>query len=264
MKVQRRCGTPAGYAEHLRKAERPCRYCLPANSTYTNEEIQGLVKNFQEHQRDKLLWSQYGLSYATFARILASQDNRCACCRTTGEKTRNGWHVDHDPDTRGVRGILCSDCSTGLKLLGGNVLGVQRALKYLQTPIQGAGHPRDNKPPQYRSITPKPSKRMLECFNLFSRGVPPNKAIVALKMTPDTMNEIYSLWLKRDGHAMESAEHYLRVIKEPPQRCYCVCGYEVLFEENIDSLVKAIDSVNEHILNSQSAAMKMEQGQRSF
>ena len=258
MKVQRKlqlCGTPAGYAEHLRKNERPCRYCLLGSSTYIDEEIRALIQNFRENQRDKLLWGQYGLSHATFERILAAQDNRCACCKSQDAKSKNGWHVDHDHETGVVRGILCSNCNTGIGMLGDDLVGVHRAVEYLKAHVENGGHPRDSGPPKYRSFDPKPSKRMLECFNLFALGVPPNKAILTIKVTPDLMNELYSLWKKRDGQVVERVEHYLRINKEPPRRCYCVCGYAVPFEPDLHSMVGAIDLVNEHIMNSQSAEM---------
>ena len=42
--------------------------------------------------------------------------------------------IDHDHTTGRVRGILCSACNTGIGLLGDNIEGVERALRYLSTP----------------------------------------------------------------------------------------------------------------------------------
>lgn len=63
--------------------------------------------------------------------MLAAQSDRCACC-DSAEPGARGWQVDHDHDTKAIRGICCGKCNRGLGLLGDNLVGVERAASYLR------------------------------------------------------------------------------------------------------------------------------------
>lgn len=77
--------------------------------------------------RKRKLQKQYGLSPIEYATLLASHGNRCAIC---GGIDR--LHVDHSHEDGHVRGILCGRCNPALGLLGDNIAGVEKALRYLQ------------------------------------------------------------------------------------------------------------------------------------
>ena len=51
----------------------------------------------------------------------------CECC---GDSTST-LHWDHDHETGGHRGWICSNCNTGIGKLGDNVEGVLQGLTYL-------------------------------------------------------------------------------------------------------------------------------------
>jgi hypothetical protein len=42
--------------------------------------------------------------------------------------------IDHDHKTNKVRGILCNTCNAGLGMLGDSREGLERALRYLNSP----------------------------------------------------------------------------------------------------------------------------------
>ena len=46
--------------------------------------------------------------------MLAAQGGRCAICKTTTPKSKKGFGVDHNDQTKRVREILCTPCNTGL------------------------------------------------------------------------------------------------------------------------------------------------------
>jgi hypothetical protein len=71
---------------------------------------------------------RYGLSLADFDAILAYQGGACAICR---ERFMGTPHVDHDHDTRVVRGLLCSGCNRGLGCFDDDVDIMQAAIDYL-------------------------------------------------------------------------------------------------------------------------------------
>lgn len=56
-----------------------------------------------------------------------------ACCYICDKPFLDGpVHIDHDHDTKEVRGLLCVGCNTGLGLLGDNMEGVTQVMCYLQ------------------------------------------------------------------------------------------------------------------------------------
>lgn len=54
----------------------------------------------------------YRMDLATYQRMYALQEGRCAICRV--EKEPIGLVIDHNHKTKKVRGLLCSTCNTGL------------------------------------------------------------------------------------------------------------------------------------------------------
>lgn len=68
----------------------------------------------------------YGLSVEAYELMKLQQKGKCAIC----QKTISGknLHVDHDHETDEVRGLLCSNCNTGIGLLGGFLISAQEYL----------------------------------------------------------------------------------------------------------------------------------------
>lgn len=59
--------------------------------------------------RDRRLRRVYGISEATFNRMMKHQGGRCAICRRPPRS--RSLHVDHDHSTGAVRGLLCFQCN---------------------------------------------------------------------------------------------------------------------------------------------------------
>jgi len=78
-----------------------------------------------------VLKRRYGLTPETWTALLISQAGRCAICDNPMCR-KNEPHVDHDHDTKKVRGMLCSVCNTAIGQLGDSVDGLRRALAYLE------------------------------------------------------------------------------------------------------------------------------------
>jgi hypothetical protein len=79
-------------------------------------------------KRVRELRTKYNVSLDEWNAMCVAQDGKCACCRT---KLQYKPALDHCHDTLVVRGILCSNCNTGLGKLGDNVEGLHRAETYL-------------------------------------------------------------------------------------------------------------------------------------
>jgi len=96
------------------------KYCTTCNHTKHRDMFseregakdgkQGKCKScFRIYQRAR----KYGLSEDHFRVLLESQDYKCAICHTPDRSLV----VDHNHKTGAVRGLLCSNCNTGIGLL---------------------------------------------------------------------------------------------------------------------------------------------------
>ena len=64
--------------------------------------------------------------------MLAAQGGCCAICGTSDTGKRKAFAVDHNHDTGKIRGLLCSNCNTGIGNLRDNVELLERAIDYLR------------------------------------------------------------------------------------------------------------------------------------
>lgn len=74
---------------------------------------------------------EYGITIEQKATMVAKQNNQCAICCKSFELPRD-IHVDHSHSTGKVRGILCSNCNTGLGKFQDKLLFLEAAIKYLK------------------------------------------------------------------------------------------------------------------------------------
>ena len=124
-----------------------CKKCsnnLPLDNYYDNKlgkyKKQNVCKkcvNIYDYKADKnrKLKKTYGISLDEYNELLSKQDGKCAICGVDNNgKYRNksrALAVDHCHTTGKIRGLLCSDCNTGIGLLKDNVNFLQFAIKYL-------------------------------------------------------------------------------------------------------------------------------------
>jgi hypothetical protein len=82
--------------------------------------------------KDNLLKYSFGIGLDDYQRMLSEQDGKCAICRTDSNRGR-AFAVDHDHATGEIRGLLCSDCNTGIGLLKDEPELLAKAIQYLQS-----------------------------------------------------------------------------------------------------------------------------------
>ena len=93
--------------------------------------------NIYDYKTDKnsKLKRAYGITLDEYEELLSKQDSKCAICGIDNNgKYRNkprAFAVDHCHTTGKIRGLLCSDCNTGIGLLKDNINFLQSAIKYL-------------------------------------------------------------------------------------------------------------------------------------
>lgn len=98
-----------------------CKKCAVAAVTASRH------KDPTSHRRSSKAWREanperhadlgakwrYGVTYGTYARMLADQNGGCAMCGAPPPEGRR-LAIDHCHDTGVVRGLLCSPCNTGI------------------------------------------------------------------------------------------------------------------------------------------------------
>jgi hypothetical protein len=102
-----------------------CKECDHAkNKIYHKENRSKVTKRHMISHRRK----RYGIDEEQYKNMVLSQNNICAICNNTSNKT---LHVDHDHVTGKVRGLLCYSCNTGIGLLKEDINTLTRAIEYL-------------------------------------------------------------------------------------------------------------------------------------
>jgi len=117
-------GYKGGYRPHCIE----CRRESELKSFHKNKH-----KRPYDYGRDKdiKLKRTYGISYTEYLAILESQNSCCAICGTANGRTR-ALAVDHCHDTGEIRGLLCSNCNTGIGNLRDDIELLQKAIQYLE------------------------------------------------------------------------------------------------------------------------------------
>lgn len=78
----------------------------------------------------------FGITLAEYSKMIADQDNKCAICGQPETHKRNGrikaLAVDHCHTTGKIRGLLCSDCNTGIGKMKDDPQVLRKAAEYLE------------------------------------------------------------------------------------------------------------------------------------
>ena len=75
-----------------------------------------------------------------FENLLEIQLGKCGICNAActcilGKKGyKGGFHIDHDEQTKYIRGLLCDRCNRGLGYFRHNPIHLQAAIRYLSEP----------------------------------------------------------------------------------------------------------------------------------
>lgn len=88
--------------------------------------------DLRAHERYKKLKAKYRMSVVTYLAAVYFNAERCEICSTRRPGGTGGWHVDHCHTTGRVRGILCSNCNTGLGTFQDSTRFLERAADYLR------------------------------------------------------------------------------------------------------------------------------------
>lgn len=114
------------------KTERPEEYRRMNREKNNKYNAANRDKQLLKNQKYNLK-RHYGMTLADYDRLLESQEGKCAICeRVPGQSLHKRLYVDHDHDTKVIRGLLCYRCNASLGQFGDNIEGVMRVAGYLR------------------------------------------------------------------------------------------------------------------------------------
>lgn len=92
------------------------------------------TKKHKDTQRSRLLKINYGLNVEDWEQLFEQQHGRCAICGIHQSKLKRALDTDHNHISEKCRGLLCTECNTGLgkfKVDTFGPLNLQKAIEYL-------------------------------------------------------------------------------------------------------------------------------------
>lgn len=80
----------------------------------------------------KNMEKRYGITYEEYSLMLVNQNYVCAICgQEETSSSRINLSIDHDHKTNLIRGLLCTECNTGLGKFKDDINLLQKARDYL-------------------------------------------------------------------------------------------------------------------------------------
>jgi hypothetical protein len=96
----------------------PCKKCSDIN------RVEGYMKSY-------LMKRSYGILPHQFESMMKNQDYKCAICGIHKDNYKKEFAIDHCHNTNKIRGLLCTNCNTGIGMLQDNIEILNSAIKYL-------------------------------------------------------------------------------------------------------------------------------------
>ena len=104
-----------------------CKECMKAHANSRRQSPEA-----KELARDNFLRRTYGITAEDYDVMYADQDGSCAICKTHQLELDRTLFVDHCHETGNVRGLLCSQCNSGLGMFKDNTQALLDAVEYLE------------------------------------------------------------------------------------------------------------------------------------
>ncbi len=111
-------------------------YCSQCKKERTKKAYHRNPTKYRLTSRKLMLNKKYGLTIEDLEKMIEKQNKKCAICFQDLQVGTVKCCIDHNHETGEVRGILCSNCNTGIGLLKENNNILQSAIKYLSNQVQ--------------------------------------------------------------------------------------------------------------------------------
>jgi hypothetical protein len=90
--------------------------------------IPGIFKDPYETYYPK----KFGITYEQYKLMLQKQHRKCSICNKAYSKGKTNFAVDHNHTTGQIRGLLCSNCNSGLGLFRESPKILLKAIRYIK------------------------------------------------------------------------------------------------------------------------------------
>lgn len=118
-----RCGNGPSFEEQIEaRLEKDASLASTKQRKSWSERHPGRIASTGSEGR----FSKYGITKAIYTSMVDSQGGKCAICGRIAALV-----VDHSHETGKVRGLLCSNCNSGLGFMGDNPVVLRTAADYL-------------------------------------------------------------------------------------------------------------------------------------
>jgi hypothetical protein len=105
---------------------------MAKSKTYYKEWYHKNKDRIRDQRRNSALKFKYSIDQLKYDELYEKQGGKCAICNTKEEEApRQKLVVDHCHITKNVRGLLCSNCNSGLGMFKDDLLLLHKAKKYL-------------------------------------------------------------------------------------------------------------------------------------
>ena len=116
--------------------KRTCRICgteKPSEDFYFRKDSGKYRSECKECLNELIRYKQTGWTQTDYDKALIKQEGRCAICNCELNSTRyTKLAVDHCHKTGKLRGLLCTNCNTGLGLFKESKERFESAIRYLE------------------------------------------------------------------------------------------------------------------------------------
>lgn len=110
-----------------------CKKCTQREKKVKKTEYNEVMRRwYNKHGYKKIAAKLYGITVADYEQLLEYAGNRCQICLGVNSNKRR-LSVDHNHETGVIRGILCTNCNTGLGAFGDSIDRIELAINYLRS-----------------------------------------------------------------------------------------------------------------------------------
>jgi hypothetical protein len=144
MKTCRKCNLEKSTAEFYNSktaTDKLTSWCKPCTIASAKKTVNGTTlteyqrtwRNRNPQKRRKFYLQSYGLTVEQYDAKLEQQNHSCAICKLPTTQYRRALSVDHNHETKIVRGLLCDSCNLLIGHAKEQVSILKNAISYLET-----------------------------------------------------------------------------------------------------------------------------------
>jgi len=89
-------------------------------------------EKINEYKRKEYFRRKFGIEIFQYDELFKKQKGRCAICKKPQSEFKRKFALDHCHKTNKIRGLLCTNCNTGIGFLNDNIDNLKNAIQYLR------------------------------------------------------------------------------------------------------------------------------------